>query len=81
MQQLSYACNLIVIICSAAAVIVLGVVGLFLLSRIGVETQPLSRCPLPYLVHGVGIGLQGFPDLRCGELIIRNSSLTPIEIY
>ena len=31
MQQLSYACNLIVIICSAAAVIVLGAVGLFLL--------------------------------------------------
>ena len=49
-------------------------------SRIGVESQPLSRCPLPYLVHGVGIGLQGFPDLSCGELVISNSSQTPTEI-
>jgi len=50
-------------------------------SRIGVETQPQGRCPLPYLVLGVGIGFQGFPDLSCGEVIISNSSLTPTEIY
>lgn len=50
-------------------------------SRIGVETKPLSRCLLPYLVRGVGIGLQGFPNLSCGEFIISNSSLIPTEIY
>ena len=50
-------------------------------SRIGVETQPQSRCSLPYLVRGVGIGLQGFPDLSCGEIIISNQSYVPSEVY
>jgi len=59
----------------------LGPHPLVIKTRIGVESQPLSRCPLPYLVRGVGIGLQGFPDLSCGEIIISNSSLTPTEIY
>jgi len=49
-------------------------------SRIGVESQSM-KCASPYLVHGVGIGLQGFPDLSCGEIIISNSSLTATEIY
>ena len=42
-------------------------------SRIGVETQPQSRCPLPYLVRGVGIGFQDYRNLSCGEIIISGS--------
>ncbi|KAL9980369.1 hypothetical protein ACROYT_G008945 [Oculina patagonica] len=48
-------------------------------SRVGVESQHL-KCPLPYLVRGVGIGFQGHPGMSCGELIIRHSYL-PVETY
>lgn len=50
-------------------------------SRIGVESQSQFQCAPPYLVKGVGIGLQGFPKLSCGEIITSNHSLTPPEIY
>ncbi|KAL9980368.1 hypothetical protein ACROYT_G008944 [Oculina patagonica] len=48
-------------------------------SRVGVESQHL-KCPLPYLVRGVGIGFQGDAEMSCGELIIRHSYL-PVETY
>ena len=52
-------------------------------SRIGVETQLQSRCPLPYLVRGVGIGFQEYPNLSCGEIIISSSGeqKPKVEIY
>ena len=52
-------------------------------SRIGVETQLQSRCPLPYLVRGVGIGFQEYPKLSCGEIIINSSGeqKPKVEIY
>jgi len=52
-------------------------------TRIGVETQPQSQCSLPYLVRGVGIGSQEYPDLSCGEIIISSSSeqKPKVEIY
>jgi len=50
-------------------------------SRIGVESQPQSRCPFPYLVRGVGIGFQEHPQVSCGEIIISNHSYIPAEVY
>lgn len=52
-------------------------------SRIGVETQPGSRCPSPYLVRGIGIGFQEYPNLSCGEVIISYSGeqKPKVEIY
>jgi len=61
----------------------LGPYPLVIKSRIGMETQPQSRCPLPYLVRGVGIGFQEYPYLSCGEIIISYSGeIKPkVEIY
>ena len=42
-------------------------------SRVGVESQPVQWCPIPYLVRGVGIGSQGTPAISCGEFIITYS--------
>ena len=47
-------------------------------SRIGVETQ--SRCPLPYLVRGIGIGFQEYPYLSCGEIIISDSGERKLKV-
>ena len=51
-------------------------------SRVGVQSQPLKRCALPYLVRGVGIGCnqQEYSQISCGEFII-NYSHPQIEAY
>ena len=36
-------------------------------SRIGVQSQT-TNCNSPYMVRGVGIGLQGYSDVSCGEI-------------
>ncbi|XP_066018966.1 uncharacterized protein [Pocillopora verrucosa] len=42
-------------------------------SRVGVESQPVHWCNLPYLVRGVGIGysFRGKSQISCGDVIIR----------
>ncbi|XP_027045585.1 uncharacterized protein LOC113673384 [Pocillopora damicornis] len=36
-------------------------------SRVGVQSQT-TNCNSPYIVRGVGIGLQGYSDVSCGEI-------------
>lgn len=36
-------------------------------SRVGVQSQT-TNCNSPYIVRGVGIGLQGYSDVSCGEM-------------
>ncbi|KAL9980371.1 hypothetical protein ACROYT_G008947 [Oculina patagonica] len=55
-------------------------------SRIGVESAQSPKCPLPFLVRGVGIGFQqqGSSEISCGEFIISYSyqlGRTQIERY
>lgn len=42
-------------------------------SRVGVESQHVPCCNLPYLVRGVGIGFsfRGKSQISCGDVIIR----------
>lgn len=36
-------------------------------SRLGIQSMP-KKCAPPYLLRGVGIGLQGYPEMSCGQI-------------